>query len=66
MKRKALASMLGVLSLSKEEGEKIIDEVFIRCYNDFEPVGRRIRPGTRDKERALTEGVMYGYDEDPE
>ena len=63
MKRKALASLLLVRNLSEQEGMEIIDEVFKKCYNDFEPIGRRLRPNTRDPERALLEGLMYGYSE---
>lgn len=61
VKGKALHSLLLIRSLSEEEGKKIIDEVFDRCYNDLEPIGRRMRPGTTDPQRALSEGVMYGY-----
>ena len=63
VKRKALASVLLVKNISEKEGMEIIDEVFKKCYNDFEPIGRRIRPKTRDPERALLEGLMYGYSE---
>lgn len=63
VKRKALASLLLVRSLSEKEGMNIIDEVFAKCYNDFEPIGRRLRAKTRDPDRALLEGLMYGYSE---
>ncbi|XP_064417651.1 mitochondrial inner membrane protease ATP23 homolog isoform X3 [Latimeria chalumnae] len=37
---RALRSILAVRNLSREAGEKAVDEVFDTCFNDHEPFGR--------------------------
>lgn len=61
MKKKALMSILMVRDVSQEDGIKIIDKVFKKCYNDLEPIGRIPRRNSRDPERALAESYLYGY-----
>lgn len=62
VKTKALYSVLAVRrDLPKAEAIKIIEKVFPKCYADLEPVGRRIRSGTSDMEKAYEESKYYGY-----
>ena len=61
VKRKALMSVLMVRNVEMEEAKAVIDKVFTRCYNDLEPFGRRPRKGSRDMDRALADGYIYGY-----
>jgi len=61
VRRKALWSVLVVRNIKREEGEAVVDKVFDRCYSDLEPFGRRLRPKSKDFERALGEGPWYGY-----
>ncbi|XP_032361116.1 mitochondrial inner membrane protease ATP23 homolog [Etheostoma spectabile] len=44
---RALRSILAVRKISREEAEKIVDEVFHTCFNDHEPFGR-IPHGKKD------------------
>lgn len=37
---RALRSILAVRNISREEAEKIVDEVFDTCFNDHAPFGR--------------------------
>ena len=48
--------------VDKEEVRAVVDKVFIRCYNDLEPIGRRIRRNSADMFRAYHERGNYGYD----
>ena len=61
VKNKALLSVLMVRNVSREEGMAVIDRVFDRCYKDLEPFGRYPRRGSKDPEKALIDGVYYGY-----
>lgn len=62
VKSKALYSVLAVRkNISKEEAIAIVEKVFPKCYNDLEPLGRRIRRGSSDPERAFAESKHYGY-----
>lgn len=45
-----------------DEGMRIVDKVFDRCYNDLEPFGRRIRLNSRHKKWIYRERFHYGYD----
>ncbi|KAI5719881.1 hypothetical protein M8J76_016321 [Diaphorina citri] len=49
-----------VRKLSYAEARNIVESVFTRCYNDLEPIGRRIKPRSNDAELALSEGVQLG------
>lgn len=37
---RALRSILAVRKVSREEAEKVVDEVFDTCFNDHAPFGR--------------------------
>lgn len=50
-----------VRNITEEKAKEVVDKVFVKCYNDMEPVGRRPRKDTRDSERSLIEGHQYGY-----
>jgi len=53
---------MAVHKVSKEVAEAAIERVFTKCYNDLEPIGRRIRRNSFDMPRAYAEGYLYGYD----
>ncbi|KAF0029449.1 hypothetical protein F2P81_018554 [Scophthalmus maximus] len=40
VRSRALRSILAVRKISREEAEKIVDEVFDTCFNDYAPFGR--------------------------
>lgn len=52
---------MAVHKVSAEVAEAAIEEVFPKCYNDLEPIGRRIRRNSMDMSRAHSEGFFYGY-----
>jgi len=62
VKHKAKLSIMAGCKVSKEVAEAAIEKVFTKCYNDLEPVGRRIRRNSYDMPRAYAEGHLYGYD----
>ncbi|XP_063972799.1 mitochondrial inner membrane protease ATP23 homolog [Diachasmimorpha longicaudata] len=62
VKRRATLSVLAARGVTPEEAAAAVDRVFDKCYNDMEPIGRRIRKSTDDMEKALYEGSLYGYD----
>ncbi|XP_013113396.1 mitochondrial inner membrane protease ATP23 homolog [Stomoxys calcitrans] len=62
VKSKALASVLAVRNVTRKEAIEAVERVFPKCYNDLEPIGRRIRRNSPDQHRAYMEGPMYGYD----
>ncbi|KAG5324953.1 ATP23 protease, partial [Acromyrmex heyeri] len=62
VKHKARLSVMAVHKVSKEVAEAAIERVFTKCYNDLEPIGRRIRRNSFDMPRAYAEGHLYGYD----
>ncbi|XP_077264702.1 mitochondrial inner membrane protease ATP23 homolog [Temnothorax americanus] len=62
VKRKAKMSVMAVHKVSEEVAEAAIERVFTKCYNDLEPVGRRIRRNSLDMPRAYAEGHLYGYE----
>lgn len=55
-------SVLAVRQIGKAEAVDIIEKVFPKCYNDLEPIGRRIRRNSEDMTRAYREASYYGYD----
>lgn len=63
VKAKAVQSVIAVRNVSMDEAIQVVDSVFEKCYNDLEPIGRRIRRGSRDMERAYFERYHYGYGE---
>nr|CAG4643473.1 EOG090X0CKN [Ilyocryptus agilis] len=63
VKTKAKFSIMAVRSeLTEEEARKAVDKVFAKCYQDLEPVGRRIRRNSADMIRAYNERGNYGYE----
>ncbi|XP_076381985.1 mitochondrial inner membrane protease ATP23 homolog isoform X2 [Megalopta genalis] len=61
VKDKAIKSILSTRKVSETEAQEAVDRVFKRCYNDLEPVGRRLRRNSEDMEKAYAEGAFYGY-----
>lgn len=53
---------MAVHKVSAEVAEAAIERVFAKCYNDLEPVGRRIRRNSEDMPKAYAEAYLYGYD----
>ncbi|XP_063702282.1 mitochondrial inner membrane protease ATP23 homolog [Culicoides brevitarsis] len=64
VKSKALSSVLSARNVTAKEAIDAIERVFPKCYNDLEPVGRRIRRNSPDMHRAYVEAPLYGYDVD--
>ena len=62
VKTKAAASVMAVRQVTETEARAAVDKVFDRCYNDLEPVGRRIRRNSQDMIRAFKEAPLYGYE----
>jgi len=60
-KKKAVMSIMMVRNIDETKARSIVDSVFSRCYADKEPFGRIPRGNSRDPERMLAEGEMYGY-----
>lgn len=63
VKSKALSSMLAARNITKSEAVDAIERVFTKCYNDLEPLGRRIRRNSLDMEKAFQDGYYFGYDD---
>ncbi|XP_046740978.1 mitochondrial inner membrane protease ATP23 homolog [Diprion similis] len=61
VKMKAFMSVIAARNVTKEEATAAVDRVFPKCYDDLEPVGRRLRRNSGDMQRAYAEGPMYGY-----
>jgi inner membrane protease ATP23 len=61
VKTKALCSVLAVRKVTAEEGLAAIERVFPKCYNDLEPIGRRIRRNSTDAQRAYLDASYHGY-----
>ncbi|KAK9503412.1 hypothetical protein O3M35_009968 [Rhynocoris fuscipes] len=61
VKTKALNSILAVRKVSLRDAFEAIERVFSKCYNDMEPIGRRMKPNSEDGKRAYSEGFLYGY-----
>lgn len=57
--------MYSVLSvrrdITKDQAIAVVEKVFPKCYADLEPIGRRVRSGSADMERAYEESRYYGY-----
>lgn len=58
---KAVRSVVAIKNISKDEATEAVMRVFDKCYNDLEPVGRRLRRNSLDMEKAYYEGTYYGY-----
>ncbi|GAB1868074.1 Mitochondrial inner membrane protease ATP23 [Camponotus japonicus] len=61
VKHKAKMSVMAVHAVSEEVADAAIERVFTKCYNDLEPIGRRIRRNSDDMPRAYAEAHLYGY-----
>lgn len=62
VKSKAMASIMAVRDISAKEAMAAIERVFTKCYDDLEPVGRRIRRNSYDMQKAYMEASLYGYE----
>lgn len=51
-----------VRPITVEEGIAAVKKVFDRCYNDMEPIGRRIRRSNVQADLAYSEAYLLGYD----
>ncbi|KAG7153413.1 Mitochondrial inner membrane protease ATP23-like [Homarus americanus] len=56
------ASPIKIAKAHQAEAREVVDRVFDRCYNDLEPIGRRIRRNSLDMHKAYKERYAYGYD----
>ncbi|XP_064473963.1 mitochondrial inner membrane protease ATP23 homolog [Ornithodoros turicata] len=61
VKMKAAMSVMAVKDVSQEVARAAVDRVFDKCYNDLEPLGRRLRRNSADMEKAYRERYHYGY-----
>ena len=57
-----MLSVLAVRKVSEDEARAAVERVFSKCYNDLEPIGRRIKRNSVDMHKAYLEAPMYGYD----
>ncbi|XP_045465094.1 mitochondrial inner membrane protease ATP23 homolog [Harmonia axyridis] len=62
VKNKALSSVMAVRNVTEEEAMAAINKVFTKCYNDLEPLGRRLRRNSEDMYKVYAEGIYYGYE----
>ncbi|KAK6638207.1 hypothetical protein RUM44_008635 [Polyplax serrata] len=61
VKFKAAQSMMLARDISLEDALSIISKVFDKCYNDLEPVGRRLRRNSLDAQLAYNEAIHLGF-----
>lgn len=62
VKTKAYQSVVAVRNISKVEAIDAVERVFSRCYNDLEPIGRRVKRRSEDVYKAYAEAYLFGYD----
>nr|CAG4642008.1 EOG090X0CKN [Eurycercus lamellatus] len=63
VKNKAKWSVMAVrANMTEAEAKAAVDRVFDKCYNDLEPIGRRVRRNSTDMFRAYSERTNYGYE----
>ncbi|CAG2101341.1 unnamed protein product [Medioppia subpectinata] len=63
VKSKAVGSIMAARKdLSPDEAWSIVDKVFDKCYNDLEPLGRRLRANSKDMEWVYRDRFHYNYD----
>ncbi|XP_045608980.1 mitochondrial inner membrane protease ATP23 homolog isoform X2 [Procambarus clarkii] len=62
VKTKAALSVMAVRQVSEKVAREAVDRVFDRCYNDLEPIGRRIRRNSLDMHKAYMDRYAFGYD----
>lgn len=53
---------MAVREVTYEQAKEAVEKVFERCYNDLEPIGRRVRGKVVDFELAYAEAFLMGYD----
>lgn len=58
---KAIRSVVAVKNVSEDVARAAVMQVFEKCYNDLEPIGRRARRNSMDMKKAYWEGPLYGY-----
>lgn len=63
VKRRAMLSVLAARGVTVEEATAAVNRVFNKCYNDMEPIGRRIYRPSRDMDQALFDASYFGYTE---
>lgn len=63
VKHKATVSVLAVRDVTLEQAKEAVEKVFDRCYNDLEPIGRRVKGKRTDFELAYAEAFLMGYDQ---
>ncbi|KAL4235926.1 Mitochondrial inner membrane protease ATP23 [Mactra antiquata] len=62
VRNKATFTVQMARNVTEDEAAAIVEKVFARCYTDLEPFGRRPRKQNKgDCDRALQEGILYGY-----
>lgn len=61
VKSKAMYSVMFARGASMEEAVAAVERTFPMCYNDLEPIGRRIKRNSDDKFRAYNDARLYGY-----
>lgn len=61
VKSRALRSVLAVRDVSQEEAIEAVESVFEKCYNDLEPIGRRIRRNSDHMQKAYFDRKSMGY-----
>ncbi|XP_066596854.1 mitochondrial inner membrane protease ATP23 homolog [Prorops nasuta] len=61
VKEKAMRSVMAAQNVTEAIAMAAVERVFSKCYNDLEPIGRRIRRNSCDMERAYNESYLYGY-----
>lgn len=64
VREKAIQSVVVARKAPRTVAEAVVDKVFDKCYNDLEPIGRRIRRNSEDITRAYREAPIYGYHTD--
>ncbi|UXI16258.1 magnesium-dependent phosphatase 1-like [Sarcoptes scabiei] len=63
VKAKAVSSILAIRkNFPIEKAMNIVDKVFDQCYNDLEPMGRRIRLNSDHVKWIYRERFLYDYD----
>ncbi|XP_076046692.1 mitochondrial inner membrane protease ATP23 homolog [Oratosquilla oratoria] len=62
VKTKAVYSVIAVRGVDEAKAREVVDRVFPKCYDDLEPIGRRIRRNSYDMLKAYKERFVYGYE----
>ncbi|KAL0272177.1 UNVERIFIED_CONTAM: hypothetical protein PYX00_005256 [Menopon gallinae] len=65
VKMKATQSMMVAKNMDFETALGEVLKVFDKCYNDLEPIGRRVRRSSCDPLLSYKEGKHYGYGKKP-